>query len=65
VIVPVVCCATAGVAASQIEQRTIIEETIFFMPDGSLKVEKELEVDGQLSNKRTKIAWDERHVARR
>ena len=35
--VPVVCCATAGVAASQIEQRTIIEEMIFFMPDGPLK----------------------------
>jgi hypothetical protein len=33
VMLPVVCCATAGVAASQSEQRTIIEEMIFFMPD--------------------------------
>ena len=34
VMLPVVCCATAGVAASQIEQRTIIAVMIFFMPDG-------------------------------
>ena len=31
---PVVCCATAGVAASQSEERMIIEEIIIlFMPD--------------------------------
>ena len=32
--VPVVCCAAAGVAASQSAQSTIIEVMIFFIPDG-------------------------------
>jgi hypothetical protein len=34
VMLPVVCCAAAGLAASQIAQRTIIEVMILFMPDG-------------------------------